>query len=342
MERAAMHMMGGLRRSILAMLMLLSAGLIVGCSPAATPVDAPSAPVRRIALSFDDAPRSLGPWLSADERTRRLIASLRSVRAPQAAFFVNPGHLEETYGTGGEARLSQYVAAGHVLANHSYSHRALTALSAEEYLADIDRAEAWLRARPGHRPWFRFPYLNEGRRDGAKRAAVFAGLDVRGITHGYVTIDGSDWHLEQLAIDAVRDGAVIDRDALRDLYVETMVEAADVYDGLAQRTWGRSPAHVILLHETDLAAEYIDDLIRALRARGWTIISADEAYADPIARMPPPSVPSGQGPLTELAAQAAGLPAPRWYARNDRAVMSALFSSRVLHQPPAPPVQPVP
>lgn len=313
-------------------LLVLAVLLAAGCASVTQQADAPAPPARRIALSFDDAPRSPGPWLSPDDRTRRLIAALRSVRAPQAVFFVNPGHLEEPYGAGGEARLSRYVAAGHVLANHSYSLRALTALTAEEYLADIDRAETWLRGRPGHRPWFRFPYLNEGRRDAAKRAAVFAGLSARGIAHGYVTIDGSDWHLEQLAIDAVRDGAAVDREALRDLYVETMVEAADMYDGLAQRTWGRSPAHVILLHETDLAAFFIDDLIRALRARGWQIISADEAYADPIARLPPPQVPSGQGPLTELAAWAAGLPAPRWYARNDEAVMAALFAERVLHR----------
>jgi peptidoglycan/xylan/chitin deacetylase (PgdA/CDA1 family) len=44
-----------------------------------------------------------------------------------------------------------------VLANHSYSHPALTAVTAEAYLVDIDKAEAWLKGRPGRRPWFRFP-----------------------------------------------------------------------------------------------------------------------------------------------------------------------------------------
>jgi peptidoglycan-N-acetylglucosamine deacetylase len=314
---------------------IIAALLLAGCAGSSETARAPSQPQRMIALSFDDAPRSLGPWLTANQRTDRLIAALRSVRAPQAVFFVNPGHLDLDHGAGGVARLAAYVRAGHVLANHSFSHRALSSISAEEYLADIDRAEAWLRPRPGYRPWFRFPYLNEGRNDAAKRSAVFAGLAQRGLRHGYVTVDGSDWRLEQLTIDAVRAGTPVDRDALRDLYVETMVEAAEAYDTIAQRTWGRSPAHVLLLHETDLAALFIDDLIRALRARGWRIISADAAYADPIADLPPPVVPIGQGPLTELAAWERGLPAPRWYPGNKERVMTSTYRRRVLGQLPA-------
>jgi peptidoglycan-N-acetylglucosamine deacetylase len=326
-----------LMRKLLAIVLALSLSGCVGS--AAKQVGEPARQQRRIALTFDDAPRILGPWLSADERTQRLIAALQSVRAPQAAFFVNPGFLEKPFGVGGEARLAAYVRAGHVLANHTQNHPSLTEIDADAYLAEIDLAESWLRGREGYRPWFRFPFLNEGRKDSARRSAVFAGLAERGMRHGYVTVDGSDWHLEQLAKEAVRAGTPMDRGALRELYVETMVEAAEFYDGLAQRTWGRSPAHVLLLHETDLAAFYIDDVVRALRARGWQIISADAAYADPIAALPPPVVPSGQGPLTELAAWERGLPAPRWYARNDDAAMAAVFNERVL-RPPAATIKP--
>jgi peptidoglycan-N-acetylglucosamine deacetylase len=323
-----------MRMLVNVMLALLLGACASGTAPRAA--EAPPPP-RRIALSFDDAPRTLGPWLSAEERTRRLIAALRSVRAPQAVFFVNPGNLAEPHGRGGEARLRAYVRAGHVIANHSFSHPALTAVTAEAYLADIDRAESWLRGRRGYRPWFRFPYLNEGGGDAGKRNAVFAGLEQRGLRHGYVTVASADWRLEQLTIDAVRTGTPIDRAALRDYYVENSIEAAEAYDDIARRAWGRSPAHVLLLHETDLAAFYIADLVRAFRARGWQIISADEAYADPIAALPPPVVPSAHGSLTELAAWERGLPAPRWYRGNNERVMTAAYNQRVLHRPPAPP-----
>ena len=286
---------------------------------------------KRIALSFDDVPRNPGAFFSPEERTRRLIAALQAGGVPQAAFFVTTGNLEKPFGAGGEGRIARYVAAGHVIANHSYSHPRLSQTGATEYLADLDRAETWLKGREGHRPWFRFPFLNEGQKDKAKRDAVRAGLKARGLRNGYVTIDASDWNMEALTIDAVRAGKTIDMDALRDLYVESHVQAADFYDRLARRTLGRSPAHVLLLHETDLAALFIGDLVGALRRRGWRIVTADEAFSDPIATAEP-DVPSAQGTLIEALAWEKGLPAPRDYDRNNTRITNALFAQRVLKE----------
>lgn len=298
---------------------------------AALLLHAPAVAQKRIALTFDDAPRGRGAFLSPQQRAVLLVAALKTAKVRQAAFFVNPGNLATEDGKKGEAQLARYVAAGHVIANHSFSHPALTDRSADDYLADIDRADAWLRTRPGFRPWFRFPFLNEGRADKAKRDAVRAGLAARGLRNGYVTADGYDWLLEQLTLDARRAGKRIDRRALRQLYVETHVEAAEFYDALAIKATGRSPAHILLMHETDLAAMYLPDLVKALRAKGWTIVSADDAFADPVAASAASvDVPSAQGTLTEALAWEKGLPAPRWYERNNTAVLERLFREQVL------------
>lgn len=291
---------------------------------------------KRIALSFDDVPRGRGAFLTPDERTDRLIAALKRARVRQAVFYVNPGRLADPDGANGEAHIAAYVAAGHVIANHSFGHQHLNAMPADAYLADVDRAETWLKGRPGYRPWFRFPFLDEGGKDKAKRDTVRAGLKARGLANGYVTVDGSDWNMEGLTIAAAKAGKPIDMAALKALYVETLVGAADFYDDLARRTLGRSPAHVILLHETDLAALYIADLVKALRKDGWEIVTADEAYADPIASAEP-DVPSANGPRSELMAWEKGLPAPRWYERDDVAVANRLFAERVLHEQGAKP-----
>lgn len=289
---------------------------------------------KRIAITFDDAPRQSGAFFSPDERSRRLIRQLRRARVAQAAFFVTPGNLSRPDGANGEAHITAYVRAGHVIANHSFSHSHLNGMVADAYLADIDRATQWLAPRNGYRPWFRFPFLDEGWRDKEKRDAVRAGLAARGLRNGYVTVDGSDWSIEANCVAAVQAGQAIDRHALRDLYVETHVEAAETYDRLAIAALGRSPAHVLLLHETDIAALYLTDLVRELRRRGWRIISADEAYRDPIGAMMP-DVPVAQGPLTESLAWERNLPAPRWYERNDVRIANRLFAERVLHRPTA-------
>ena len=289
----------------------------------------PAAAQKMIALSFDDAPRGRGAFFTPDERTQRIIAELKKAKAPQAVFFVNPAAIGQGDGVGGAERIAAYVAAGHVIANHSNTHPHLSAMTADAYLADIDAAEVWLKGRPGYRPWFRFPFLDEGGKDKAKRDALRAGLTARGLRNGYVTAESSDWHLESLTREAVQAEKKIDRKALGNLYVTWHVEAADFADAMMQRVTGRQPVHVMLLHETDLAALYIGDLVRALRNDGWTVVSADTAYADPIGTEMP-DTPSANGTLTEALAWAAGIPAPRWYRYNQTDLATTAFREKVL------------
>jgi hypothetical protein len=222
-----------------------------------------------------------------------------------------------------------YVRAGHVIANHGYSHLKLSDVSASAYLADIDLAASWLKGRKGFRPWFRFPFLDEGGSDKVKRDMVREGLSARSLRNGYVTADSSDWLMDQLTIDAVTAGHAVDRVALRDFYVHHHVAAANFADMLAQQTLSRAPVQILLLHETDLAALYIEDLVAALRRDGWKIVHADEAYRDPIGAVLP-DVPSTQGTLTEMMAWQKGLPAPRWYKYNNAELMREDFKANVL------------
>ncbi|WP_066657378.1 MULTISPECIES: polysaccharide deacetylase family protein [unclassified Sphingomonas] len=308
---------------------------IVGALLACLLLALPAAAQKRIALSFDDAPRGAGAFLDPDARAKKLTAALKRAGVKQAVFFVNPGNIGQPGHGDGVANLDRYVKAGHVLANHSWSHPKLGNTDATVYLADLDRAEAWLKARPGYRPWFRFPFLDEGGKDKVKRDAIRAGLKARGLINGYVTAESSDWNIESLTIAAKQAGKKIDMKALRDLYVESHVEAAEFYDALAVKTLGRSPAHVMLLHETDIAALFIGDLVKALKARGWTIVTADQAYADPL-RDAAPDTPHAQGTLIEALAWEKGLPASRWYDRNDLRIANPLFARRVLGETPAP------
>ncbi len=286
---------------------------------------------KKIALSFDDIPRQRGAFFTPDERTEKLIAALRDAKVAQAAFFVNPGRLDAPDGVGGEKRIAAYVAAGHVIANHSFSHNHLSESTAEEYLADVDRAEKWLSGRDGYRPWFRFPYLDEGAADKIKRDAVRAGLAARGLRNGYVTADGTDWHLERLTIDAVASGKAMDMKALRKLYLQMQLSAVEYHDILAQRTLGRSPAHILLLHETDLAAMFIGDLAAELRRNGWTIISVDEAYSDALKKAFP-DVPYSWGTLTGALAWEKGVEPPLSPLWMGEGVTTYLFERRVVKE----------
>lgn len=290
----------------------------------------PAAAQKRIALSFDDVPRQSGGFYTPDVRTIRLIAALRKARIEQVAFFVTPGNLEKPDGKGGEARIARYVRAGHVIGNHSYSHLWLSRTAVSDYIADIDRAAAWLQGRPGYRPWYRFPFLDEGRRDLAKRAEIRAALAARGLSNAYVTIDNYDWHIDALAAKAKRAGQPINMTALRNLYVETLVGAANFYDRIALDALKRQPVQVLLLHETDLNALFIGDVVAGLRKAGWEIVSMDEAYRDPIAAREPDGWFTHGGRVAALAQDAGRAPKDLIDPRTDETVLADLFTARVL------------
>jgi peptidoglycan/xylan/chitin deacetylase (PgdA/CDA1 family) len=302
--------------------LLLAFVLVLAAVPAA-------AQDKRIAISFDDIPRHQGGFMTPDERTVRLIAGLHEAGVEQAGFFVTTGNLENEDGKGGEARIRAYVAAGHVIGNHSHSHTWLWNGDVVAYIADLDKAEAWLADKPGKRPWYRFPYLDEGR-DPARRDALRAALRERGLFNAYVTVDNYDWAVDGLATKALAERRTIDLTNLGQLYVETIVDTAEFNDRIARETLGRSPAHVLLLHETDLNALFIVDLVRGLRDAGWTIVTMDEAYRDPIARMEPDTVHLGGGRVSALAHVAGREPESLVHERTDEAELARLFEERVV------------
>lgn len=315
------------------LLLLLLVGFLYAAPRFAAPVEAEKTaelPVaetgKRIAFSFDDTPRGTGAFLEKDERPRLLIEALETAGIEQAAFFINPGRI--TPSDNDAETVAAYAAAGHVLANHTAHHSKLASTSVEKFLADVDEAADWLKDKPNTRPWFRFPHLDEGSKDKAKRDAVRKALKKRGLMNGYVTVDASDWYLEELALQASKAGKTMDWNGLRDLFVESYLESANFSDDLARRTLDRAPVQMILLHDTDLAAMFVDDLAAALKKDGWQIVTADEAYRDPIAYMEP-DVEFADGTRIQMLAAERKI-GNRWYMRNDQKVAKKLFAERVL------------
>ena len=137
-------------------------------------------------------------------------------------------------------------------------------------------------------------------------------------------------YADGLATQALAEGRKVDREALGELFVETIVSTANFNDALARETLGRSTIHVLLLHETDLNALFVPDLVDGLRADGWQIVTIDEAYADPLAQVEPDTLYLGGGRVTALAAAAGRDPVTLVHPRTDEAELARLFEERVI------------
>ena len=309
--------------------LILLCGLIAGCG--APNAGSERLSERTIALTFDDATRGDGSFFTGEERTARLIEELSRAGVAEAMFFVTTRNVERA-GESGPERLHAYTDAGHVLGNHSHSHQWLWRTETDDYIADLDIAIEALRAYRNVQPFYRFPFLDEGR-ETEKRDTLREALRQRQLKNGYVTVDTYDWHLVTLAKEARDAGAEFELDDLRDLYVDVITRSTEFYDALAQDLLGRSPHHVLLLHENDLAALFIGDLVAELRRRGFRIIPATEAFRDPIAEREPDTLFLGQGRVAALAHEAGAPPRELVSPTEDEDYLRARFEEEVTALP---------
>ncbi len=283
---------------------------------------------QQIALTFDDAPLGGGPLFSGEERTTRIIESLKKNHVKTAAFFVVSGFIDST----NINRIHAYSNAGHLIANHSHTHSWIQNIGTANYIHDIQTADSILKKNFPYKQWYRYPFLNEGRSVGS-RDSIRAALKEMNLSNGYVTVDDYDWYLAGALRKAISEKKKVDYTALKQLYIEHIWNSIQFYDKIGKKVLGRSPKHVLLLHENDLAALFIGDLIKFLKHKGWQIISPEEAYQDPIANEVPDVLFNGQGRIGAIA-YAKGMPAKELVQETeDEEYLEKLLKERKVFQP---------
>jgi peptidoglycan-N-acetylglucosamine deacetylase len=290
----------------------LALSLIVACVSA-----------QKIALTFDDAPTEDGPMFQGIERTKRILEQLKDKQVKQAAFFVVTSNILPERAQ----RVRQYAEAGHVIANHTHSHRWIHQYGLGNYLADIKKADSILKTFPGYYPYFRFPFLDEGR-SVEVRDSIRAALSALGLRNGYVTVDNYDWYLNHLLRKGLSEKREPDLNILKEVYLEHIWNSIEFYDHIAVATLGRSPNHVLLLHENDLSALFLGDLIEFIRSKGWEIISVQDAYADPISSMIPDVTFNGQGRVGAIAREKGMKPAELVQQSEDEVYLDNLVREK--------------
>src|SRR4051812_2583348 len=118
----------------------------------------PAAP--QFSITMDDFHWQNAVKLTGAERNQAILDVFQK-QSTKAALFVIGRNIEEDQG---KRLLSAWDEAGHMIGNHTYSHRPFSApdTDVKAYEADILRAEALLKDFPRFRKYFRFPALKEG------------------------------------------------------------------------------------------------------------------------------------------------------------------------------------
>ena len=257
---------------------------------------------QQVALSLDDAPYLRpAPRLAAPAQHQAMLAALKQ-RNVQAILFVNGINGGET--AEGKAFLRTWGEAGHLLANHSYSHLDLNRedVSLEAYEADVLRGEALIQGLPGFTRLYRYPYLRAGATL-AKRDGFYAFLKARGLAIGHVSIDTADYLLDERLRKRLEREPGIDVAPYREVYLKHLWACARFYSAWSREVFGREIPHVLLLHSRLLNGLFLGDVIDHFRAQGWTWISPGLAFRDPVYALMPRNLPGGEALADAVSAE---------------------------------------
>jgi peptidoglycan/xylan/chitin deacetylase (PgdA/CDA1 family) len=234
---------------------------------------------KQMAITFDDLPFGYARNLTAVEQREavtRVLATLDKHRIKATMFVIGQAITDANRGL-----LDLVSQAGHAIGNHSFSHRDLGLVSAEEYVRDIqdggNAISPWQKG--GH--YFRYPYLRQGN-TAEKRDTVLAWLALRGIVVAPVTIDNNDFHYNRLLVDGKAEGGTTN---VRDAYLDHMMKMTAYYEAKGREMVGRPIKHVLLLHMNYLNSLYLDDLLQRFRDDGWSFITVEEALKDDVYRL---------------------------------------------------------
>lgn len=261
---------------------------------------ASAAQAQSVAFTFDDGPRlEQTPMLTPQQRNDALLAALAKHHV-KAALFVTAGNGADR--PEGYALAQAWGAAGHAVGNHTMTHpdlhsSKLTLAQYQQEVLDCDRIIATL---PGYQKWFRYTYLREGNTP-EKRDGMRTFLRDKGYRNAYVSLDTSDWRLDEKLVEVLRADPKADLSAIKQAYLSHLRQRALAYRALAQQLQGRDIPQVILLHHNLINALWLADAIAQFESMGWSITTPAAAFADPVYQLMPDRPAAGQSLLLSMA-----------------------------------------
>jgi len=273
---------------------LLGAG---ATAMAFSPIFGTAAPQPQMAITMDDFNLFGETDAEKEANSQAILAALRARSNLKAAAFVCGRSVDSKPG---KLVLQAWSDAGHIIANHTYSHWEYHERGVEEFATDILRCEEVIKTYPRFTRIFRFPFLKEGDTV-ERRDKLRAFLKERGYKMGYVTIDASDWYVDQRLRARLKQNPRADLSGFRKFYLDHIWERAVYYDDLSRRALGRSVKHTLLIHHNLLNKLFLGDLLAMFERKGWKLIDAAEAFTDPVFTAEPKILPAGESILWALA-----------------------------------------
>jgi peptidoglycan/xylan/chitin deacetylase (PgdA/CDA1 family) len=232
---------------------------------------------REIAITIDDLPlvasmmNTPANQKRSIDRFTQIVQTFEKYKVPVVGFVI-AGAIEK----GQWSFLEQFRQAGFMLGNHTYSHYNLNQMSAEKYIADIERADKILAPIMSTPKYFRYPYLAEGNKNTKQK--VFDYLKAHDYIIAPVTIDSKDFEFN------ARVYKVPFRS--REKYIQKLKPQYLAYIWsqtlkAEKKAKGQNGKQILLLHANTLNSYLLGDILEMYQKNGYKFISLTEALKNP-------------------------------------------------------------
>ena len=258
----------------------------------ASAISAAAQSKRTIAITMDDLPvvSTRTDLKNRQNITRKILAQIKKANVPVIGF-VNENKLYsgDKLDKDQVDLLSLWLDAGLELGNHTYSHRSLNAIPLADYESDFLRGETvtkQLLAEKGRKiRYFRHPFLQTGR-----TLEIKENFNNFLAAHSYkiapVSIDNGDYIFSRAYDNAFDKGDTATMKKVGAAYVPYMESKLEYWERQSNKLFGREISQILLIHANFINSDYLGDLIKMFRRRGYDIVDLDTALKDEAYRLP--------------------------------------------------------
>ncbi|MEH6620344.1 polysaccharide deacetylase family protein [Maribacter arcticus] len=255
-----------------------------------------------ISFTFDDGITSDLAGIKFEEWNSMILSHLENENLKAVFFVTGKNKLNKK----GQNLLNSWNDKGHNIANHTFTHPNFNSQknNVQLFKNELIQTDSIISKLSNWVKLFRFPYLKEG----ASKAKVDSIRNVlidNNYKNGYVTIDASDWYINQRLINRINSVGIENTkiDKFKKFYIQHLIDRANYYEKLSYQINKRHINHTLLLHHNLTSALFLGDLIKDFKKKGWIIINAKEAYQDEVFENQPKSEYAGESLIWSLAKQ---------------------------------------
>ncbi len=239
---------------------------------------------RAICITFDDLPVAhSGNRIERLMITDMILGTLDEFGVKAAGFVIGNNIGDDI------DILERWLAEGHTLGNHTYSHSDLNDVPPTLYLHNIEKCQDILDSLMDKfgrsKKYFRYPSLHYGNTGRAKES-VAEYLKKNDYVVAQVSVGTDDFVYNLQFEKFYKMGDSLEFIRLGNEYIDHLLEKLDSAEQLSEDIVGRPIRHIILLHANLLNSNFLADILAELQFRGYRFVDLDEALADQVYSTP--------------------------------------------------------